>query len=159
MVVVSDELRDRTEAPSVEELERLWLAPAREPEPPARHPRAAVAGTWLGRLSPLAWLGSLVVLMGFGPDADTPVVPLWADVVATALFLALAGAAVLAMMRLRSAALTASLAAAAAGILLGWGCRATAHHTGSWWMVELGLFAGLFAVSAAALALGRRGTR
>ncbi len=155
MVVVTDRLAPGTDARSVEELERLWDAPAFSPPPAPRRLRS-VAAAWLPRFVALAWVVTMVVLIGFEPaPAENVTPPLWADLVATGFFLALAGAAFAAITRHGRTAMFASLGAAGIGLVLAWSCRATAHHMGSWWLAELAIFGSLFAASAGALFLRR----
>jgi hypothetical protein len=156
MVVVGGRLSGSTDAPSVEELERLWRAPAYDPPPPAPRTPTTLAA-WLPRALPVAWLATMVVLIGFEPvPAEEVTPPLWADVVATVFFLSLATAAFAGITRHRGTALVASLGAAGVGLVLAWACGATEHHLGSWWIAEIAIFGALFAASAAALALRRQ---
>lgn len=133
--------------------ERLWEAP---PYRPALARATAALAPWLPRALALAWLATMVVLLGFEPTPSEVTPPLWADLVVTVFFLALATSAFAALTRHGRVALWASLGAASVGLLLGWACRATAHHIGSWWLVEVGIFAGLLALTAASLAARRR---
>jgi hypothetical protein len=150
VVVITERLPD---APSVEELERLWDAPAFAPSRPSRF---APIVPWLPRLLAFGWLATMVTLIGFEPSSSGITPPLWAELVVTAFFLVLAASGLAALARHRGIALWASLGAAGLGIVLGWSCRATAHHMGSWWLAEVAIFASLFALTAASLLTRRR---
>jgi hypothetical protein len=64
-------------------------------------------------------------------------------------------AAVLAWRGSASGALAISALAGATGVALGYACRVTEHHLGSWWLVEAGACAALAVLSLAALAARR----
>jgi hypothetical protein len=146
MVVVTERLPKAPARVDVDELERLWEAPAREPS------RSRAAGRrLLAWAVPVAWIAAIVSLSVLEPTPHDLQIPGWVDALSTIFFLVLAGSAFAALLRRAPIALAGSLAAAGIGIVLAWSCRSTAHHLGSWWLVELAVFSGLAALSGAAL--------
>ena len=137
--------RTRTE---VEELERLWAAPAaRRPHPLlARLPRALAVG----------WAVFVVAVIVFEPAPNAEVmVPLWAEVTLAGFWTALFSAAMFAWFRRAGPALGASAVAGFVGLAVAYACAATEHHLGSWWLVEAGACGVLGLLSAVALAARR----
>lgn len=146
--------RPGREDAGLRELEALWAAPA------ARRPRRSVAARlspWLVRALVLSWAAVLVAVVGFAPAANPEAAtPLWADVTLTAWSVALLAGAVLGRMGYGLAGLAGSGISAGCGVVLGYACRATEHHVGSWWLFETAAFAGLALLSVACLAARRR---
>jgi hypothetical protein len=143
----------RREAEEVESLEALWRRPSAEArrQPPrrslARHLNAVLVAGWAVVLA-----GVLLFAPASNPEAATP---LWTDLALGVWFAALVAAGGFAFMGLGRAALVGSAVAAGCGVALGISCRATEHHSGSWWLVETAAFAGLLALSLGALASRR----
>jgi peptidoglycan/LPS O-acetylase OafA/YrhL len=146
--------RPPPEAAGVRELEELWLAPAVEP---ARHARRDDVYPWLRRAVVAGWAIFLVAVIALAPAGDpSAAVPIWAELTLTAFWGSLVCAAMLGWLGRGGAALATSAAAGAFGVVVGYACRATEHHTGGWWLVEAGACAGLALLSLGALA-ARRG--
>jgi hypothetical protein len=144
--------QERTEE-QIQELERLWAAPAAR-----RRPRPlAVALAHLPRAIALAWLVFVAGVFALEPASNpAATVPVWAEATLAAFWLALLCAGVLALVRLSGPALAGSAAAGLVGIVVGYACGATDHHLGAWWMVEAGVCGTLGLLSLAALAARRR---
>jgi hypothetical protein len=109
--------------------------------------RSAPQSMWRRRIS-LAWIGSISGLLIFQPvptNAEAAE-PAWATVVGIA-FLATLGAMAIGLGRRQRWAYTVSGGAGVLGMLLAYACLASGHHLGVWWMIELGVFAGLTALS------------
>jgi hypothetical protein len=143
--------RDRTD--ELRELEELWEAPA-APEPARAHPGwpqarpPRIAGAYLA----WAWAVFLFAAVALAPPSEPhATTPLWADAVAGSMFLLLAGAA-LAGRLFGRVGFAAATMAGGLGIATAVACRATEHHLGNWWLVELGAMAVLTGVAAAGLA-------
>jgi hypothetical protein len=150
MVVVTERLPEASARADVDELERLWETPALEPAERQRRSLRPIA--WL---VPIAWIAALVSLSVLEPTPHDLQIPGWVDALSTIFFLVLAASAFAGLLRRAPIALAGSLGAAGIGIVLAWSCRSSAHHLGSWWLVELAVFSGLAALSASAL-LSRR---
>jgi hypothetical protein len=146
----------RSESDEIRELEALWSAPAARRRPLRRRSPAARV---LELALPLAWGAVLVLVISFAPASNPQAAtPLWAELTLTAWWGALVAAGILAWMGRGGPALVGSLTSACLGVVLGYGCRATQHHAGSWWLVETIAFAGLALLSVAGLA-ARRASR
>jgi hypothetical protein len=76
--------------------------------------------------------------------------PLWGDVVAASFFVMLLSAA-LAGPSLPRLGFAAASVAGSLGMVMAVACRTTGHHTGSWWLVELGATAVLTAAAVGGL--------
>jgi hypothetical protein len=150
MVVVTERLPEAPARAEVDELERIWEAPARKPS--RRRSARLRPIAWF---VPIAWIAALVSLSVLEPTPHDLQIPGWVDALSTIFFLVLAASAFAALVRRAPIALAGSLGAAGIGVVLAWSCRSTAHHLGSWWLVELAVFSGLAALSASAL-LSRR---
>jgi hypothetical protein len=149
VATIEDERRT-VEAPSADELEELWAAPAREPDVSHR----PLPG--LNRILAWGW-GVFVVSIFFEPaPAPNAVYPVWGYVLSAAFFAALLVAGLFAVRGATRLSLGAASAAGLAGLALAIGCRATAHHAGAWWLYELGASAALLALGAIALARSPR---
>jgi hypothetical protein len=135
----------------LDELERLWSAPAAAPRARRSPVRVLVPVVLGGRLLAAAWIAVLVVALAAAPAAENVTPPLWTDVVLFAFFGALAGAAAAAR-RAPLWGFAGSALAGALGTVLGVACRATEHHTGGWWIYETAGFGALAALSLAGLA-------
>lgn len=142
-----------SDADELRALEELWAAPAaRRPRLRSARPVRALNGALL-----VAWSVALVVVIGFAPAGNPEAsTPLWANLTLTAWWIGLLAAGILGWSRRVGAALACSFAAAGCGVALGYACRATEHHVGSWWLVETAAFAALGLLSAAALVARRR---
>ena len=144
MATVEDE---RVEA-RVDELERLWSAPAAAPATRSRRTLPS-----LGSIVAALWGAFLLAVLAFEPTPSPHVVtPAWVVATFCAFWLALIAAGGLAWMRLPRSALTASACAGLLGVAIGYACRTTGHHLGSWWLAEAGACAALAAMSLLALA-------
>jgi hypothetical protein len=143
----------------VRRLEELWNAPATTQARAGRSlPSAATAYPWLWRALVAGWLGVLVAIF-FAPAGNPDaVIPVWVDVALWAWWITLMASAALAVTAHRGAAIAGSALAGGIGMVLGYACKATEHHTGAWWAVEAVSFAALTALSIAALAARRRAT-
>jgi hypothetical protein len=134
----------------VEELERLWNAPA------ARRPGTRRLATLLARATAAGWAALVVAVFALEPAANPgAVVPLWAEALVVTFWTALMASAMLAWFRIGGAALAVSAFAGALGVGLGYACSATEHHLGAWWIAEAGACGLLAALSVGAL-LARR---
>jgi hypothetical protein len=146
--------RPRRKAVELRELEELWAAPAARG---SRTPVVSSLSPWLVRALVLSWAAVLVVVLGLAPAANPEAAtPLWADLTLTAWSVALLTGAILGRMGYGRAGLAGSGISAGCGVVLGYACRATEHHVGSWWLFETAAFAGLALLSIACLA-ARRG--
>jgi hypothetical protein len=136
--------------PEVEELERLWNAPAARRAGPRR------VATVLSRATAVGWAALVVAVVALSP-APSPeaVAPIWAEALVVTFWTGLMAAAMLAWFRIGGAALAVSAFAGLLGVGLGYACRATEHHLGAWWIAEAGACGALAALSIAAL-LARR---
>jgi hypothetical protein len=144
--------RERTEVP-IEELERLWAAPAARKRP-GRLERAA---DYVPRAIGLAWVVFVACVLALEPASNpAATIPVWAEVTLVAFWLALLSAGLLAFIGLSGPALVASATAGFVGVVLGYACGATEHHLGAWWMVEAGVCGALGLLSLAALSARRR---
>ncbi len=102
---------------------------------------------WRRRIA-LAWVGSISALIIFQPvptNADAAE-PAWANVLGV-VFLAALGAMALGLRRQQRWAYAVSGGAGLLGMFLAYACLASGHHLGAWWMIELGVFAGLTVLS------------
>ena len=150
-----------THETGVDELERLWDAPARLPSAttPARMlgERAWRLAT-RGRTLTGAWVVAIVVLGAAPAPADETDAPLvwWDAAYLVGVVLVVVGLGFLAA-RLTHVprGWACSGVAAGFGVLLGIACRTSGHHLGSWWLFEAAAFGAVFAVSVAG-ALSRR---
>lgn len=120
------------------ELEELWEAPAALEPPPARAslldriphvPWWVVAGGWV-----LFFLVAFTFEPAPEPGMATPV---WAGVAAATMLLLLFGGATIGR-AFSPGGFACAAVAGALGIALAVECHASAHHLGSWWLVELG---------------------
>ena len=138
--------RDRTD--DVRELEELWAAPAfGEARPRGRRlplvPGALVAG---------GWLTFFVVALAFQPAPEHGMTwPLWVTAVSVVQMLLLLGSAAIGPLAARVGFAGATLAGPL-GIALAVNCRASEHHLGNWWLVELGAAIALTALAVVGLA-------
>jgi hypothetical protein len=143
---------------SLGELERLWaVSPDAEgARPSASSGRQRRAYRALVRALTVAWPAVLVAVFVFAP-APTPDVsyPAWVVGASLAVLLGPLVAGLLGVKGLPTAALVTSFALAGLGIAVGVACRATAHHTGGWWIAETAAFAALAGISLACLAARR----
>jgi hypothetical protein len=131
----------------LEQLEELWRAPAAEKPAPARRRRIP-----LPRVGPVLayYWAAFLVLIAFEPvpPEDVPV-PLWGTMVVLAFLTSLIAAGAFALMRRLPLAFGASALAGGLGIVVAIGCKTTAHHAGSWWLIETVAMAGALALSVA----------
>ncbi len=111
----------------------------------------------LARTLAIVWPVLLFALIVFEP-APQPgaTVPVWGEVLSYALLLTMLGGIIARVASGPRAGLGFFSAAGAMGIAVGIGCRATAHHSGSWWLVETVLFSVLAVAAWAGFALTRR---
>jgi uncharacterized membrane protein AbrB (regulator of aidB expression) len=137
--------RDRTD--DLQALEELWSAPAyAEPKAPSRRvslvPGALVAG---------GWLTFFVVAIAFQPPPEHGMTwPVWATTVSVVQLTLLLGAAAVGPLFHRVGFAAATLAGPL-GIALAVNCRASEHHLGNWWLVELGATIALAVLAATGL--------
>jgi hypothetical protein len=131
-----------------DELERVWRLPG-----PVRS-RRLLPARGLVMAIPWLWAAGLVFLLAFAPAAnpDEALPPLWVELVVSGFWLTLMVGSVLAAARHTKWALGTAVLAGGLGAALGYACRATGHHIGSWWLVETVVFAVLGVLSLAALA-------
>jgi len=138
--------RDRTE--ELRALEELWAAPAAgELQAPSRRlplvPGALVAG---------GWATFFFVALAFQPAPEPGMTwPVWATAVSFAQLGLLLGAAAVGPMFSRIGFAAATLAGPL-GIVLAVNCRASEHHLGNWWLVELAAAVALTGLAAIGLA-------
>lgn len=138
--------RDRID--EIQALEELWAAPAAaEPQPKPEQGRAfpLVPGAVLAG----AWLAFWFVMVPYEPEPAAGMTnPLWGDIVAWSLLVAVLAAAALGPVLPKAGFALAGIG----GLLLvviAVGCRMTTHHMGNWWLAELaaaGVLTGLAAV-------------
>ena len=140
-------LRTREGSEQIRELEELWAAPAApERVPPRRRltmPRVEgwhlIAG----------WLGFFAMLLVFAPmPAENMATPLWGELLIAANLIALLAAAFLGVAFGRLGFGTATVAGCL-GMAVAVACTTTGHHSGNWWLAELGFTAALTGVAAA----------
>jgi hypothetical protein len=142
---------ERGEA-EVEELERLWAAPAVA----AKSRRTPKLLGPLHRVVGYGWAAFVVGVLALEPVSNpAAATPLWAEVTLAAFWLALLTAGLLAVLGVARGALGASALAGFTGVALGYACSATEHHLGAWWLVEAGACGALGLLSLAALAARR----
>ena len=134
MAVTEDRLTD----------ERLALRPTQE-----------VERTWMRRLG-IAWTAGVGSLLMFSPvptNADARE-PAWA-IVAGVAFLATLALMAVGLIRKHRWAFGASAAAGLLGMMLAYACMDSGHHLGAWWLIELGTFGALTALSIPGARFGR----
>jgi hypothetical protein len=126
--------RDRID--EIQALEELWAAPAAaEPQPKPEQRRAfpLVPGAVLAG----AWLAFWFVMVPYEPEPAAGMTnPLWGDIVAWSLLVAVLAAAALGPVLPKAGFALAGIG----GLLLvviAVGCRMTTHHMGNWWLAEL----------------------
>ncbi len=155
-------IRTEERATDITELERLWEAPSASEPATSGHARAREhlvrVATDRGTLT-LAWIAAVVVL-GAAPvpadEADAPLV-WWDALYLVGVVLAVVGIGALLSRFVRlPLSWSSSAVAGAFGIVLGIGCRASAHHLGHWWIAETAAFAAVAAVSVAGACRRRR---
>jgi hypothetical protein len=136
----------RTEANDVEQLERMWSAPAAIST--SRPPR--IIHTVLRPQSLfLLWLTTLVTIIALEPASEPDVqLPMWAAWLGFAFFTAFF-AAVHGLAQARPWGFKASGAAALLGMGMAVACTATGHHGGISPYVEFAAFSGLGALTLA----------
>jgi hypothetical protein len=146
--------RERTEH---EQLEALWEAPAyQRPDPAGVRALPYPSSRVLVRALRWGWIAFVVTVFAFEPSTNSSAhVPLWGEILVAGFWLSLVAAA-LAGLRAPRMGLALSALAAGLGVEVAFACRATQHHTGAFWMVELGASAALLVLSAAALKAVRR---
>ncbi len=140
----------------VEKLERLWAASPDSVEVESRRLRGTRYDA-LARGLAWGWPSVLVAIFVLAPPpAPDQTYAGWVVGASVAILLGPLVAGLLALNGWTSPALGLSAVLGGLGIAVGIACRATAHHTGSWWMVETTMFAALTAVSLACLAVRAR---
>ncbi|MBD0317304.1 MAG: hypothetical protein ICV71_02175 [Thermoleophilia bacterium] len=149
--------RPAAEDALVEELEELWAA---SPDPIGAGPRRRRRGILydaFARGVAWGWPSVLVAIFVLAPaPAPDQTYAGWVVGASIAILLGPLVAGLLALNGWTGPALGLSGVLGGLGIAVGIACRATAHHTGSWWMVETTMFAALTALSVACLALRAR---
>lgn len=96
------------------------------------------------------WIAALAAIWTFEPVPSNPAAPTpWWAVVTYVAFLTSLGAMFVGAARRRSWGMGFSALAGGLGMVLAYGCLATGHHLGAWWLVEMGIFGGLTAASVA----------
>jgi hypothetical protein len=152
MVVVAP---SRDEGAELEQLERLWNAPAADVRPePHRLTRWLAAHGW--RVLSFAWPAVLLSLFLAPTPADETAVPWYAWTLLGVFWLSLVGMLAAALGSF-GGPLRWSLVAGALGVALGVGCLTTGHHASAYGIYELGAFSALTLFTAGTLA-ARRGT-
>jgi hypothetical protein len=145
-----------SDADELQALEELWAAPAVRPARRRSRPHVARLVRALDRTLLVGWGAALVVVIGLAPAASADAsTPLWANLTLTAWWVALLAAGILARSGRARPALACSALSAGCGVALGYACRATEHHVGSWWLVETAAFGALAVLSVAGLAARR----
>jgi hypothetical protein len=126
--------RDRSD--EIQALEELWAAPAAaepQPKPEQRRDFPLVPGAVLAG----AWLAFWFVMVPYEPEPAAGMTnPLWGDIVAWSLLVAVLAAAALGPVLPKAGFALAGIG----GLLLvviAVGCRMTTHHMGNWWLAEL----------------------
>jgi len=111
---------------------------------------------WMRRLS-LAWVVGVGSLVLFEPTPTNPNahVPVWAAVAGYAFLAALASMAV-GFARKQRWVFGVSGAAGVLGMMLAYACMDSGHHLGAWWLIELGTFGTLTAMSIPGARFGDR---
>jgi hypothetical protein len=143
-------------ADELQALEELWAAPAARPRGRRSRPHFVRLVRALDRTLLLAWGAALVVVIGLAPAPNPEASPpLWANLTLTAWWIALLAAGILAWSGRARRVLACSALSAGCGVALGYACRATEHHVGSWWLVETAAFGALALLSVAGLAVRR----
>lgn len=138
--------RDRTD--ELRTLEELWAAPAfGEANAPRRRfpqvPGALLAG---------GWLTFFVVAAVFQPAPEHGMTwPVWATTVSVVQIVLLLGAAAIGPLFSKLGFAAAGLAGPLA-IALAVSCRASEHHLGNWWLLELGAAIALTGLAVVGLA-------
>jgi hypothetical protein len=144
-------LRDRDRTEDIRALEELWDAPAAaDPDEglPPSAPAPARASRWALPLVPGmvlvgGWIAFFTIALTLEPAPEPGATPAgWAVAVWTANLVLLLGAAGLGPIFSRfgfGAAAVAGAFAMAGSV----SCRATEHHLGNWWLLELGATAAL----------------
>jgi hypothetical protein len=125
--------RDRID--EIQALEELWEAPAApepRPSPQRRRDLPLVPGAVLAG----AWLAFYFFMVPFEPEPAAGMSnPLWGDIVAWGLLVALLAAAAIGPVLAKAGFALAGIG----GLLLvviAVGCRLTTHHMGNWWLAE-----------------------
>jgi len=140
---------DRVEA--VDDLERLWAAPA-VPEPSLVRGRRRRFPTVPGRAVGGGWIAFFLGVRLFEPaPTHEAATPLWGEVVVASFVLALAVGALVGPLFVRFGFAAATIGGSL-GMVVAIACRATGHHMGAWWLVELGVAAALTGLAGAGLA-------
>jgi hypothetical protein len=146
-------------------LERLWEAPA-APEPGLERrghvgPLLELALDRLGWLLAAAWVAFLATVLLLAPASQETAAgtPLWVETLVAGLWLALPLATIGGLARSARIGYGASLAASAMAVALSIGCSTTGHHTGPWWLYELGGSVALTGIAAVGLWRARRTAR
>jgi hypothetical protein len=148
-------LRDRDRTDDIRALEELWDAPAAaEPEEsaPAGERRSRLAVPLVpGMVLVGGWIAFFTIAFTLEPAPEPGATPAaWAVAVWTANLVLLLGAAGLGPVFSRfgfGAAAVAGAFAMAGSV----SCRATEHHLGNWWLLELGATAALTGLAAVGL--------
>ncbi len=144
------------DAALVEELEELWEAsPGRAAD--SRRARGNAVYDVLAKSVAWGWPAVLAAIFVLAPaPAPQQTYAGWVVGASIAILLGPIVAGLLALNGWTSSALSLSAALGGLGIAVGIACRATAHHSGSWWMAETTMFAALTALSVACLAMRGR---
>jgi hypothetical protein len=149
-------LTQTQETVDLRELEALWALPARK-VPRVTPQLAGDTSTRIVKTLAWAWPLLLFALLAFEPTPEPNAqVPVWGALLSTLLLLTVLAGVIARFASEPRVGLGLFSAAGAMGIAVGIGCRATAHHAGSWWAVETGLFSALALAAFAGLALARR---
>ena len=136
------------------ELESLWDAtPADAHDAPLGRRLADAAYAILARSLAWGWPATLVGIFVFAPaPAPETTYATWVVGASVALLLGPAVAGLFALKGWTVPAVTLATGLGGLGIAVGIACRATAHHSGAWWLAETGMFAALTVLGAACLA-------
>lgn len=135
----------------IQRLESMWIQPDAPPARSRAGKVGAVPATWVRSIAK-AWVAAMVAIFLFEPAPSDPhaAIPAWALAAGVALLASL-GLMFLGAARRRAWTFRASAIAGSLGMALAYECRASGHHLGAWWLVELGVFAALTAGSLVAL--------
>jgi hypothetical protein len=144
------------ETADLQELEALWELPAHRPRRIGPELAERLSARIVKTLA-WAWPVLLIALLTVEPDPQPGAqAPVWAAVLGDAFLLTLLAGVIARFAAGPRLGLGLFSAVGLMGIAGGVACRATAHHAGSWWVVETAVFSALALAAFAGLALAQR---